>query len=274
MTGYTFAVAGEQAIWFVCILVSMHFSYCDHSFSLFSIGQGGKPRRQCPLCRQSKADLKRHILEFHRHHDRIKPILEQEKSGLLSRKDILAQIDLLRKEGVQQQNKTILAEGGGGDDFVYMQKSSGMKSICSKCRGTYKNKYFRVHQKYCPARKGDDTPAVATKLEKAETNHSQDWQGVVHMMDKDEIFDIIKADDLIQLIGKNIYERKKTNKKKEAKVKARAAMRRLGKLVKVTEDVKMCKELFEVQNFYKVEEGIKKMCSTGEELKAGLNIAH
>jgi hypothetical protein len=101
----------------------------------------------CLYYGESKVDLKRHLLEVHRDKERIKQLLEKEQNGEVSRKDVLLEIDLIRKEGIIQRNKTILAEGGGNDELESMRKTTGKKLICSKCRGTYKSKYFAVHKK-------------------------------------------------------------------------------------------------------------------------------
>ena len=56
-------------------------------------------------------------------------------------------------------------------------------------------------------------------------------------MDKDHIYDIIKSDDLIMQIGKDIYDSRKPAKEKDGKNKARTGMRRLARLVEATEGV-------------------------------------
>ena len=67
-------------------------------------------------------------------------------------------------------------------------------------------------------------------------------------MDKDATHDIIKSDDVIKEIGKSILNTRKSTKEKEARIKARATMRRMAKLVAATEGVERAAELFLVRN--------------------------
>ena len=57
---------------------------------------------------------------------------------------------------------------------------------------------------------------------------------VLNKMDKDRLHEIIKRDDLIMQIGKDIYDSRKPAKEKGGKIKARIAMRRSARLVEAT----------------------------------------
>ena len=84
----------------------------------------------------------------------------------------------------------------------------------------------------------------------------------------------MQSDPLIQCVGKHIFEERKPSKLKEAILKSRSAMRRLSKLVQLTKGVTKCSELFEVSNFYLLEEGIRTMCQPGQSsMKPGLKVA-
>ena len=77
-------------------------------------------------------------------------IIKKEKSGEYSRKDVLREMDLIRKEAIMEKNKLIISRDD--DQLESTRKSSGKKIICSKCKGAYKSKYFSRHQNKCPAR--------------------------------------------------------------------------------------------------------------------------
>ena len=72
----------------------------------------------------------------------------------------------------------------------------------------------------------------------------------MNSMDKDRLHDIIKSDELIMQIGKDIYDSRKPAKEKDGKTKARTAMRRLARLVEATEGVTKADGLFVVSNSY------------------------
>ena len=62
-------------------------------------------------------------------------------------------------------------------------------------------------------------------------SHDDDeWQGVMSGMRQDATFDVVTADLLIQVIGHDIWSSKQINKEREAKHKARRAMRRVARL--------------------------------------------
>ena len=50
----------------------------------------------------------------------------------------------------------------------------------------------------------------------------------IHAMDKDEVFEVIQSDDIIRLVGHDIYNRKKPNKQKEAKIKVQGCNAQVG----------------------------------------------
>ena len=72
----------------------------------------------------------------------------------------------------------------------------------------------------------------------------------MNSMDKDRLHDIIKSDELIMQIGKDIYDSRKPAKEKDGKNKARTATRRLARLVEATEGVMKVDGLFVVSNLY------------------------
>ncbi len=56
----------------------------------------------------------------------------------------------------------------------------------------------------------------------------------MNSMNKDHLHEIIKSDDLIMQIGKDIYDSRKPAKEKDGKIKSRTAMRRLARLAEAT----------------------------------------
>lgn len=180
-------------------------------------------------------------------------------------------------------NKKIFAGGKPEEQLLCERKSDGEKVICSCCKGVFNKTYFYRHKQHCSSKTATDTvtpvlPATLSQETKPEKLDLQ-WEDLLQRMAKDEFFSIIKSDPCIILIGKHIYASKKPAKEKEARVKCRSAMRRLAKLVHLTEDITQAKELFLVENVYKLEDAIIQLCTPEEEntakkaMKAGLKIA-
>ena len=91
-----------------------------------------KPKRTCIFCYQYKADLRRHILEVHSEEERIKTLLEKKENGEITQKEILQEIDQMRKEGISYENSKILLRGGDDNDLQCERKCTGTKVKCSK----------------------------------------------------------------------------------------------------------------------------------------------
>ena len=91
-------------------------------------------------------------------------------------------------------------------------------------------------------------------------------------MRQDETFDVVFADDVKRVIGSDIFAVRKPNKKSEATVKARRAMRRVACLKNLLK-VSSARELFLIENLRRLEAAINDMCTEEDELKAGLKLA-
>ena len=109
--------------------------------------------------------------------------------------------------------------------------------MCDVCKGFFASAYFCRHRAKCMT--GDVLVAravpVASKAHDLMENQSDEgWMNILNRMSKDEIHERILADLIITLIGKDMHDARKPNKNKEARTKAKVAMRRLAKLIKET----------------------------------------
>ena len=130
--------------------------------------------------------------------------------------------DQLKKEGIQQNNRCIL--GGNGDGLHCERRSRGTKIMCSSCKGFYKKEYFYRHRKHClNATKVTLTATSSNPMSTAEPG--EEWGRVLEGMKKDRAHVTITADEVIRA-----FATRKSNKKREAMVKARRAMRRVARL--------------------------------------------
>ena len=92
--------------------------------------------------------------------------------------------------------------------------------------------------------------AVTAQASVATNNPPTELEVVVNSMDKDHLHGIIKSDDLIMQIGKDIYDSRNPSKEKDGRIKARIAMHRLARLVEATEGVTKAEQLFVISNLY------------------------
>ena len=231
-----------------------------------------KPHRPCIFCGQLKSDITAHLITVHKNEDQIIEIQTMDKRPRLQ---ALAK---LRKQGIAKRNVAIIAEGGESTELMCQRKCEGSKVICSICGGVYKKIFFYRHVKVCRTPKKTTVPqAVTTQASVTTNNPPTEWEVVVNSMDRDHIYDIIKSDDLIMQIGKDIYDSRKPAKEKDGKNKARTSMRRLARLVEATEGVTKCEELFDVSHFYRFEQGIHNVCEadagSDKESKSGLKVS-
>jgi hypothetical protein len=187
----------------------------------------------------------------------------QELQGM-DDKTRIATMNLLRKEGIKKRNMELLAKGAKESELLCERASSGTKVMCSQCSGTFKQKYFSKHQARCV---GGKSVSIT-----GENSEACSFDVLLGKMAQDEIFEIIKKDEAIQLVGKHILAGKKPNKLKETKIKVRSAMRRLARLVQAAEGVTTCRDLLKVGNFYILKDAILKV-SDAEGLKPGLKVA-
>lgn len=221
-----------------------------------------KPKRPCVYCGEFRADIRAHLLSAHKDEDSVKALQN------LTRNDRLKAIDKLRKEGMYKHNQTILATGGTSEDLISERASCGKKVICGGCHGTFNALYFYKHKHKCQS----PNPASAT-MRTEQTESFPAFTKLLETMDRDIFFDIIKKDTTIKLIGKHFLDSAKPSKVREARMKARAAMRRLARLVHATDGVSEGRGLFQVSNFYRLQEAIKALCQAEDSMKSGLKVA-
>ena len=175
-------------------------------------------------------DLRRDFITTHKHNDRVKAIVDDESSGRNSKQQRMYTFDQLKKEGIQQKNLCFL--GGNGDGLRCERRSKGTKVMCSSCKGFYKKKYFYRHRNHClNATKVTLTATSSSPMSTAEPD--EEWDRVLEGMKKDSAYVTITADrhdEVIKVIGRDIFAARKPNKKRETMVKARRAMRRGARL--------------------------------------------
>ena len=162
-------------------------------------------------------------------------------------------------------------------NLVCVKKSDGRKVICNKCKGAYNAKYLYRHKKNCRLTSNNSESHTEQMIPSVSNAKLQsvcpEFQRIISKMVHDDVHDIIQKDVLIQLIGEHIFLGRKPNKQKEAKIKARNAMRRLAKLLQRSESMKSSLELFRVENITKLEEAIISLCHSHDDFKPGLNVA-
>ena len=71
----------------------------------------------------------------------------------------------------------------------------------------------------------------------------EEWGRVLEGMKKDSAYVTITADEVIEVIGRDIFTARKPNKEREAMVKARRTMRRVARLKQAVR-VNSSQELF------------------------------
>ena len=229
-------------------------------------------RRPCPFCELSVRDLRRHFITTHKNHVRVKRILDNEKNGSITKKDRILAFNKLKKEGIRSQNQLLICEKGAS--LQGERRCEGEKVMCSSCSGFFKKKYFYRHRQHChnATKIAIKLPTTTTGCTTSTTGTDSEWAGVLDGMRQDETFDVVFADDVIQVIGSDIFAARKPNKKREAMVKARRAMRRVARLKNMLK-VSSARELFCIENLRRLEAAINDMCTEEDELKAGLKLA-
>ena len=183
------------------------------------------------------------------------------------RKKRLSIIVQLRKDGISKKNQSLLATSTKPSVVLQCQKKSrkldSSQVICSKCHGVYNETYYYKHKKRCLA--------VTPEPTQTSTCKSKLLGG---RMKKDEYYDIISKDSVLQLIGESIFQTAKPRKERQKKEAARAAMRRLARLMDLM-DIKTGNEIFNVDNTKELEDAIEKMCHSDnikKEEKSGLKV--
>ena len=217
-----------------------------------------KPRRPCIFCGQLFAAVKSHQLASHKDEDEIIAI------QLLSNADRIIAFQKLRRQGIVQYNKTLVAKGAKSHEFMSERLSGGPKVICVNCNGVYRKEYLYRHKKYCKSNEEIRSYANKTVL--------SSWDRVVKGMTKDPHYDLIENDKTIQLIGRHVYDIMRPSKQIRAKL-AQTAMRRMARLVDATEGVTEASELFLAENVNRLEEAIVIVCQSDADGTQPMNAA-
>jgi len=237
--------------------------------------KGTKPYRMCPLCEKRFGDFQRHLLRSgkHKDHPRIKPIVDAMKAETITKAERNEKVAHFRKEGILLANKKLLSGTViNPDSLESMRKCSGPKVKCSECCGLYHEEYFWKHRQKC-GRKSGTTPKAtsvtsSTNIKTFAEKRDQEWQDFLSAMKQDQFYDIIKGDEMIQRLGKEILAGGNSNKKKETTVKSRTLMRRLARLLHISELPK-CSDLFHIDNYGKMEDSVNILCKGKPGLRVG-----
>ena len=148
----------------------------------------------------------------------------------------------------------------------------GTEVMCSLCKGFYKKEYFYRHRKHClNATKVTLTATSSSPMPTAEPD--EEWGHVLEGKKQDSAYITITGDEVIKVSGRDIFAARKPNKKLEAMVMARRAMRRVARLKQAVR-VNSSQELFFIENIREVELAMNNMCSVEENLKEGLKLAN
>ncbi len=216
----------------------------------------------CPFCHIRYADLRRHIEQstLHKNEPKLKAM------SAMSTKQRHEAFSAFRKEGILEANKQNLSKNTN----VHLEcerRSEGRKVKCSKCNGIYTEKYFWKHRQNCTA---EYVVAAAVSANEKNTELTDDkekqWISVIERMKRDEYRQLILDNPTIITIGKSIYYPKhskdhpKHSKEREARHKCIEAMRRLARLHKLTMLKGEAIQLFNIDNYAKLETAIYTLC--------------
>ena len=91
----------------------------------------------------------------------------------------------------------------------------GRRSSAPRAKGFYKKEYFYRHRKHCP-NATKVTLTVTSSSPKSTAEPDEEWRRVLEGMKKDSVNVTITADEVIRVIGRDIFAARKPNKKREA----------------------------------------------------------
>ena len=186
---------------------------CDSNNKTTKKSTYKKPTRSCLFCNKEQTQLKRHILTKHNKEPDVVSLLT------MNSKERIRQIDLLRKEGIRNQNMSILKSGG--KNFVRERKlpSGEDKEIplmCSGCKGFFARKYKARHQLVCPMAGSNlmmPLVSVETSNEEYET-YSNEFLSLLNKLQLDDVGNYAKSDKIILMIGARSHSALKKKKDK------------------------------------------------------------
>ncbi len=224
-----------------------------------------KPRRMCPFCHIRFADLRRHIQKSKKHEN--EPKLKA--MSTMSSKQRHEAFSTFRKEGIVEANKRNMSKNISVE-LEGERTSEGPKVKCSNCSGIYNTKYFWKHRQNC-TKESSVAAAVSANEKNTEKGEKQKkWNSLTDRMKKDEYHEVIMDNPTIITIGKDLFN-PRPNKEREARHKSTQAMRRLAKLYKIVNIEGEAIQLFNVDNYSKLEIAIETLCNGND--KPGLKVA-
>ena len=232
-----------------------------------------KPYRMCIFCNKLRSKLSQHIKEKHSNKERVQRALE------LPKKERDLEFDMMKKEGIMQQN---IKQAKEDKPKYTRERTSKLKEddsalfMCGTCNGFYSRRYIKRHTKRCitnteGAVHGAAIPASLLKHGEILQN-DQDFATEILSRFRQNIpcSKLCRSDRTIIKIGQRMWrkEKKKQNKKAEVRKAVMSDMRRLSNLyieVLKTEEflgVLPSKEgdasdLFKRNNFQHLEEAIE-----------------
>lgn len=228
-----------------------------HIMTLLLAEKKKKPSRPCLYCGEFFVDLRSHLLHRHRNEESV------QKLATLHGKERLAALSLLRNAGILEKNKELIAAGGGDVDLIAARASDLPKTFCTECFKTISKSHFHHHRRRCMG-------AFASEFDRSGGDEFD--KDIMANMEKDDIYNIICSDPEIMSVGKHIWASRKPSKHKEAKTKARTAMRRLARLVDES-GLDSFKDLLKTENFSTLEGAIASVCKAADAVKSGMKVA-
>ena len=164
----------------------------------------GHKKHYCYFCQQLVIKLPRHLERNHKYEDDVKEALKCNKKSL-ERKQIWTKI---ARKGDYQATVKSLKEG---KDFIYMVRENGQGNSsgalpCEFCLGFFSESRILTHEKKCFMKNDSIKPStIGSRMMKmseiASGEYTQLFTEVLSRMKQDEIFEIIKKDNFLLMLG-------------------------------------------------------------------------
>ena len=193
-----------------------------------------RTRRPCVFCSKVQTNLARHIVTVHREDQEVKEVLK------LPTAERNAALALLRKRGMMEYNRQVMAVGGKHSrQRLYQRERSCRTSednlvICSLCKGCFASSYFHRHKRRCAVKTATVPRKVPLPIMSVQYQQlSEEFKTeILANFKKNEIGDLCRNDPCIVKFGAKQYEKinQKPDKASEVKKSVMQDMRRLAHL--------------------------------------------
>lgn len=185
-------------------------------------------RYPCLYCGIMCTKLARHVLGKHHDQRLVREVLSLAKKSTEREK----KLTMIRKEGAFRHNAKALKDGRG---ILVVERRPSKTTYqpadykpCTVCHGFYHKTTLWKHMDKCSETKVDRLDVKMFYSAMLSDGDSTEFQKVTATMCSDDISFISQQDEIIKLVGRQLYAHH--NNKKEALVSMK--MRELGKLVK------------------------------------------